>query len=261
MSMRAFLVPTFLLSLMSLSNAAITGRFVEYQLSDNKTTFQGYLVGDAAAGPKPGILLIHAWGGLGEYERGRAQEIAALGYTVFCADVYGKGIRPTAPEEKGKMAGMYKADRAKFRLHLMAAVEELKRWPMTDSKNLAAIGYCFGGTGALELARAGADMKGFVSFHGGLDSKDPSEAKNVKGEVLVLHGADDPFVPKADIEQFKKEMTDASKPFEFVAYPGAVHSFTEKAAGNDNSKGAAYNAEADKKSFAEMLKFFKRIFR
>lgn len=247
--------------LSAMASAQISARFVDYNGLDNKTTFQGYLVGDINAEPKPGILLIHQWGGLTEYEKGRARQIAELGYTVFCADVYGKGVRPVTTEAKGKMAGAFKADRALFRNNLKAALEEMKRWPMTDTKNMAAIGYCFGGTGALELARSGADLKGVISFHGGLDSPTPEDAKNIKGAVLVLHGADDPFVSKAEIEGFKAEMKAAEKPYDFISYPGAVHSFTQKEAGNDNSKGAAYNADADKKSFAEMVQFFKRIFR
>ena len=250
-----------LLALPLSSTPDVSGRMVEYQLSDNKTTFQGYLVGDMNGKPKPGVLLVHAWGGLTDYEKGRAQEIAKSGYTVFCADIYGKGIRPTTTEEKGKLAGMYKGDRGMYREHLKVALEEMKRWPMTDKEQVAVIGYCFGGTGALELARSGAELKGAVSFHGGLDNPNPSDAKNITCPVLILHGADDPFVPQAQVDAFKSEMKAADKPFEFIAYPGAVHSFTEKAAGNDNSKGAAYNENADKKSFAEMLKFFKRIFR
>ncbi len=248
-------------SLMTIAHAEITARTVEYQLKDNKTTFQGYLVGDMTAGPKPGVLLIHQWGGITDYEKRRAQQIAELGYTVFCADVYGKGIRPTDPAERGKQAGMYKNDRPKLRMHLQAALDELTRWPMTDKTKVAAIGYCFGGTAALELARSGADLKGVISFHGGLDSPTPADAAQIKGEVLVLHGADDPLVPKAEIEGFHKEMKDAEVKYQFIEYAGAVHSFTQKEAGNDPSRGSAYNAEADEKSFAEMVKFFTRIFR
>ncbi|HRQ87750.1 MAG TPA: dienelactone hydrolase family protein, partial [Bacteroidia bacterium] len=132
--------------------------------------------------------------------------------------------------------------------------------PQTDPDKIAAIGYCFGGTGVLELARSGAEVAGVVSFHGGLSTPKPDDAKNIRCAVLVLHGADDPFVPPAEVEAFHRELKAAEKPYEFVAYPGAVHSFTQKMAGDDPSKGAAYNAEADAKSWEAMKAFFDGLF-
>ncbi len=126
---------------------------------------------------------------------------------------------------------------------------------------LAAIGYCFGGTGVLELARSGADVKGVVSFHGGLDSLHPEDAKAIKGRVLVLHGADDPYMPAADVAAFQEEMRKAGVDWEMVYYGGAVHAFTNPGAGSDNSKGAAYNAKADARSWVAMQDFFKEIFK
>src|SRR6185295_8676862 len=125
---------------------------------------------------------------------------------------------------------------------------------------VAAIGYCFGGTGVLELVRSGASVKGVVSFHGGLSTPTPEDAKNARCPVLVLHGADDPFVKPPEVAAFKEEMEKAHVKYELVAYPGAVHSFTRPDAGNDNSKGAAYNEAADKQSWAAMQKFFKDVF-
>jgi dienelactone hydrolase len=130
----------------------------------------------------------------------------------------------------------------------------------TDTSRVACIGYCFGGTAAIELGRSGAPVKGVVSFHGGLDSPTPADGKNIKGKVLALHGSDDPFVPAADIAAFEKEMKDAGVAYQLVSYPGAVHAFTQKGAGNDNSKGAAYNEAADKASWEEMKTFFEKLF-
>ncbi|MCC6687331.1 MAG: dienelactone hydrolase family protein [Fimbriimonadaceae bacterium] len=243
--------------------ADITGRWVDYQpRDDHKTTFHGYLVGDMDGGAKPGVIIVHQWEGLTDYEIGRAREIAELGYTVFCADVYGVGNNPKTAEERQALVSKYRdGDRANFRRNLSAAYSEIRRWPMVDRTKIAAIGYCFGGTGALEMARAGLDLKGVVSFHGGLSNPNPQDVKNIKCPVLVLHGADDPFVPPAEVDAFKKEMDADSKPYTFIAYPGAVHAFSQSNAGNDNSKGAAYNAAADMKSFSEMVKFFREIFR
>ncbi len=253
-----------LLLLASITTPAdITGRWVDYQpRDDHKTTFHGYLVGDMDGGPKPGVVIVHQWEGLTDYEIGRAREIAELGYTVFCADVYGVGNNPKTAEERQALVSKYRdGDRANFRRNLSAAYSEIRRWPMVDRAKIAAIGYCFGGTGALEMARAGLDLKGVVSFHGGLSNPNPQDVKNMKCPALVLHGADDPFVPPAEVDAFKKEMDAASKPYTFIAYPGAVHAFSQSNAGNDNSKGAAYNAAADMKSFSEMVKFFREIFR
>ena len=149
---------------------------------------------------RPGILLIHDWTGLQEYAKDRARQIAnELGYICFAADVYGKGVRPENPQECGVQAGIYRGDRTLFRQRLNDALTELKKLPGCHPDQIAAIGYCCGGTGVIELARSGADVQGVVSFHGGLDSPKPEDGQNIKGKVLVLHGADDPFVSKDNI--------------------------------------------------------------
>jgi dienelactone hydrolase len=140
------------------------------------------------------------------------------------------------------------------------AFDELRKQKHVDPKKLAAIGYCFGGTTVLELARSGADARGVVSFHGGLATTMPAKAGDLKARLLVCHGADDPFVKPAEVEAFKKEMSAAKADMTFIAYPGAVHSFTKKAAGDDPSKGQAYNADADRESWAAMKKFFNELF-
>jgi dienelactone hydrolase len=208
----------------------------------------------------PGVLVIHDWTGVQAYSKGRAGQLAALGYVAMVADIYGKGIRPANPKESAAEAGKFKTDRTLFRMRLMAGLAELKKQPNVDPDKIVAIGYCFGGTGVLELARAGADVKGVVSFHGGLDSPAPADGKNIRAKVLVLHGADDPYVPADGIAAMIAEFNAAKVDWQMVNYSGAVHSFTNPAAGSDNSKGAAYNATADARSWVAMRSFFDELF-
>lgn len=238
--------------------AEIVAKAVAYQSGDQAC--EGWhAYDDAITGPRPAVLIVHQWTGLTDYEKMRAEMLAKLGYNVFALDIYGTGIRPKPPES-AKMSGKFKEDRALFRERLNDGLKILLDLPRTDPKKVAAIGYCFGGTGVLELVRSGADIAGVVSFHGGLGNPAPADAKYIRAEVLVLHGADDPFVPPAEVEAFKAEMKAAGKDYQFVAYPGAVHAFTQKMAGDDPSKGAAYQAEADAKSWEEMRAFFDQIF-
>jgi len=234
--------------------AEIKESAVEYKAGD--VVCEGWhAYDDSKSGKRPGVLIIHQWTGLTDYEKMRARMLTELGYNVFAADIYGKGIRPQPPAA-GQEAGKYKGNRALYRERLKAGLDMLRKDERTDAAKIGAIGYCFGGTGVLELARSGADVQGIVSFHGGLSTPTPEDAKNIKCPVLLCHGADDPFVPPAEVADFKKEMKDAGVKYEFIAYPGAVHAFTQKGAGNDNSKGAAYNEAADKKSWEAMKEFF-----
>lgn len=242
------------------ASAAVQTKTVEYK--SGETTCEGFVAfDDSKSDARPGVLIVHQWKGLGDYEKKRARMLAELGYVAFCADIYGKGVRPAEVKDAAAQAGKFKGDRALFRQRLLAAFEELKKQPEVKPIYLAAIGYCFGGTGALELARGGAGVRGVISFHGGLNSPKPEDAKSIKGRVLVLHGADDPHVPPAEVTAFKKEMEDGGVVYDLVAYPGAVHSFTLWDAGSDNSTGSAYNKEADEKSWAAMKKFLEEIFR
>lgn len=231
---------------------------VEYKAGD--TVCEGYLAYDTAQnGPRPGIVVVHDWMGNGPFSKKKAEDLAALGYVAFAADVYGKDIRPKDAKEAAGLAGKYKNDRALLRARVTAAFDVLKANPKVDPKHIGAMGFCFGGTTVLELARSGADVVGTVTFHGGLSSPTPADAKNIKGKVLVLHGADDPYVNAEEVAAFKKEMDDAKVSYKFIAYPGAVHSFTNPAAGTDNSKGAAYNEAADKASWTEMKTFWSEV--
>ncbi len=254
--MKALLPACF--AVVSTLSAAVVEKPLEYKAGEVVCEgWQAY--DDAVTGKRPGVLIIHQWTGVSDHEKEAARKLAALGYNVLVADIYGKGIRPQPPAA-GKEAGKYKADRALLRARANAALDVLARDTRTDAAKLAATGYCFGGTAVIELARSGAPVKGVVSFHGGLDSPTPADGKHIKAKVLALHGADDPFVAAKDLAAFTAEMKAHDVDHRLVTYPGAVHSFTHKAAGNDNSKGAAYNADADRDSWFQMEQFLKRLF-
>ena len=240
------------------SRAAIHTETVAYQQGD--ATLEGYLAyDDAVTGKRPGVLVVHQWKGLGDYEKKRAEMLAQLGYVAFCADIYGKGVRPATTADAGAQAGKYKADRALLRLRVNAGLDTLKKNDLVDVHHVAAIGYCFGGTTVIELARSGADLAGVVSFHGGLDSPTPADGHNIKCKVLACHGADDPFEKPEDLTAFEKEMRDASVDWRLYQYGGAVHSFTDWTA-DGSMAGAKYNERADKRSWADMNQFFAEIF-
>ena len=248
------LLPAFFAVVSTLS-AAIIEKPLEYQSGDVVCEgWQAY--DDAVTVPRPGVLVVHQWTGISDHEKAAARKLAALGYNVLVADIYGKGVRPQPPAA-GKEAGKYKGNRLLLRSRVNAALGVLSRDARTDASKLAATGYCFGGTTVLELARSGTALKGVVSFHGGLDSPTPGDGKNIKAQVLALHGADDPFVPAKDVAAFEAEMKAAGVDYKLVKYPGAVHSFTHKEAGSDNAKGAAYNADADRDSWLQLEQFLK----
>ncbi len=246
-----------------LQNGASAGTIskpVEYM--DGETALEGFLAYDesAAKSSAPAVIIVHEWNGPGDYVKSRALQIAAMGYVAFCADIYGKDVRPKTREESAKTSSIYKSDRQLLRRRAGLAFSEVKKIKFVDPKRIAVMGYCFGGGAALELARSGAELAGAVSFHGNLDTKTPEDAKNIKCRILILHGADDPSVPPAQVAAFKKEMDDARVDWQMVSYGGAVHAFTNPASGNDASRGAAYNEKADKRSFEALKVFLKEIF-
>jgi dienelactone hydrolase len=258
-TMKRFALILVFLLIAGTAQARLVTRTVEYR--QGETVLEGYLAyDDAVSGKRPGVLVVHEWTGLGPYVKKRVEQLAGMGYVAFGADIYEKGVRPATPELAGKEAGRYKADRQLLRARAQAGLTELRKQPQLDSGRIAAIGYCFGGTTVLELARSGAELRGVVSFHGGLDTPNPAEAKDIRAKVLVLHGADDPYVPAAQVAAFQEEMRKGSVDWQMVSYGGAVHSFTNPDAGNDPAKGAAYNARADRRSWGAMKQFFAEIF-
>lgn len=208
---------------------------------------------------KPGVVVLPAWMGINDHAKEVATKLSGLGYHAFVADIYGEGNYPANTQQAGEKAGFYKNNPDAYQKRIQAAIDQVIK-AGADKDNIVIIGYCFGGTGALEAARVGMNVKGVVSFHGGL-GKDAARANNaIKTKVLVLHGADDPFVPQKDIEAFQKEMKDGKADWQMVYYANAVHAFTEKSAGNDNSKGAAYNESADRRSWQHFLDFLNELF-
>ncbi|CAN5534709.1 dienelactone hydrolase family protein [soil metagenome] len=238
----------------AIGNAAIVKKSVDYNLAGKK--YEGYIAyDDAKKGLLPGILVAHNWMGVTDETKSKVDQLAELGYVAFAVDIYGKDVRPKNTEEAAALAGGFKKDRVPLRNRMHQGLKVLKEQKNVDKTKIAVVGYCFGGTAALELGRAGGDVKAIVTFHGGLDSPKPADGAKIKAHVLVLHGADDPFVPAPDVAAFEDEMRKNKVDWELVKYGGAVHSFTEKGAGNDNSKGAAYNASADKRSWQAMRTF------
>jgi len=226
---------------------------------DGDVECEGFVVTPEKSKNSPVVLVVHQWMGLTDYERRRCRELAELGYVAFAVDIYGKGVRPTDKAGAGKEAGKYKGDRGLFRSRLKAGLAAALKVDGVDVERVGAIGYCFGGTGVLELARSGADVDGVVSFHGGLGSPTPADAAKIKGRVLVLHGAVDPFVKAEELVAFEKEMVTNEVDWELVKYGGAVHAFSQPMAGSDPSKGAAYNKRADVRSWKRMKEFLASV--
>ena len=242
------------------TQAAIHTETVDYKQGD--TTLEGFLAyDDSISGKRPGVLVVHQWLGLTDYEKRRATMLAQLGYVAFCADIYGKGVRPANVQEAGALVGKFEhgSDRSLLRARVNAGLDELKKNPLVDTNRVAAIGYCFGGTTVIELALSGAQLNGVVSFHGGLDAPNPADARNIKCSVLALAGADDPFQNPNDLAAFEKEMRDAKVDWQITFYGGAVHAFTQPDPGFVNP-GAKYNEKADKRSWQAMKDFFAEIF-
>jgi dienelactone hydrolase len=258
------LLTLFMLTVATNAYAEIQTKIVEYK--DGETMLEGFLAWDDTKAKvdgsmtAPGVMIVHQWLGLTDYEKSRAKQLAELGYVAFAADIYGKNERPAGMQQAGPKAGSFKSNRELYRKRLMLGLDQLKAIKAVDVSDLAAIGYCFGGTGVIELARAGAEIDGVVSFHGGLDSPKPEDGKNIKTKVLICHGADDPFMTVADIDAMKSEFNAARVDWQMIYYSNAVHSFTQPMAGNDNSRGAAYNKAADERSWHAMKDFFEEVF-
>lgn len=259
--MKTVLSGLLLLTLMVASaSAEVRTDRIEYRHGD--AVLEGYLAyDDALAGKRPGVLVVHEWWGVNDYAKQRAVQLARLGYIAFALDMYGKGIVTTDPKEAGRLSGIFKNDRALGRSRAVAGLKVLQGRPQVDPGRIAAIGYCFGGTVVLEMVRNGADLKGVASFHGSLATPNPDDAKKIRGKVLVLHGADDPFVGQTEIAAFQEEMRQAKVDWQMNWYGGAVHSFTNPDAGKAGIAGVAYNESADLRSWQAMRAFFDEIFK
>lgn len=231
--------------------------------SADSTTMNGYVVyGDSIQGKRPAVLVVHEWWGQNDYPRTRAKQLAELGYIAMAVDMYGNGRTAANPDEAMKLAGPFYQNPQLAKTRLDAALNKLKSYPQTDTGNIAAIGYCYGGYVVLNAAKLGADLKGVVSFHGDLSGVAPD--KNLlKAKILVCHGDSDSFVPPPVVAKFKKQMDSVGADYTIKTYPNATHAFTNPAATETGKKfnmPISYNAEADKNSWNDMKEFLGRVF-
>ena len=236
----------------------------EIQYSAGDTKLNGFLAYDAnQEGKRPGSLVVHEWWGHNEYARERTKMLAELGYTAFALDMYGDGKTANHPKDAEKFMMEVINDMPSGVARFNAALDLLKSQATVDPEKIGAIGYCFGGAIVLHMAKIGTDLDGVVSFHGVLGSMHKPEAGSVKAEILVCHGADDPFTPQEQIDGFRKELDDANVSYKFIEYEGATHSFTSPRAtkaGEEFNLPLKYNEAADKKSWRDMQDFFNNIF-
>ncbi|HEY3490477.1 MAG TPA: dienelactone hydrolase family protein [Candidatus Deferrimicrobiaceae bacterium] len=258
--MRYFVALMLVMTLATAGSAAVKGKRIAYKQGD--AVLEGHLAwNDAVKGRRPGVLVVHEWWGRNAYADHRADMVAALGYVALAVDMYGKGVVTDDAKRAGELSGQFKQDPALMRARINEALNVLRKDPRVDPKRIAAIGYCFGGTTVLELARSGAPVRGVVSFHGGLQTAHPEDAKNIKGKVLVLAGGDDPFVPPAQVSAFEDEMRNAGTDWQVVLYGGAKHSFTNPGVDRYKLDGAVYNEKADKRSWEAMKLFLAEAFK
>jgi dienelactone hydrolase len=238
--------------------AKVVTKTVEYRLDG--TVLKGYLAyDDLSRARRPGVLVVHEWWGLNDYAKKRAEQLAGLGYVALAADMYGEGKTTRDREEAARWAGALMGT-PQLRARAQAALQALAANPLVSPGKLAAIGFCFGGTTVLELAYSGADLAGVVSFHGGLPLPQAADLKRIKASILVLHGADDPHTPPAKVAAWEDAMRAAGPDWQLVLFGGAVHTFTNPAAGADKSTGSSYDARAERRSWRYMRDFFQEIF-
>ncbi|MFZ7128047.1 MAG: dienelactone hydrolase family protein [Desulfobacterales bacterium] len=233
------------LMLLAASTASAAGKAVTYEV--NGMSYEGYFVSPASDAPL--VLMIHDWDGLGDYEVKRAEMLSDLGYSVFAADLFGAGVRPAETEERRKLTGELYQDREKMRSLLYGALEAAEAQG-ANIGNAVAIGYCFGGAAVLEMARSGADLKGFVTFHGGLTTPEGQDYSKAKGSLLILHGTADTSVTMDHFAELGKALEAEGVPHEMITYSGAPHAFT--VFGSDR-----YREDADRKSWQRFTEYLK----
>jgi len=243
----------------SLLRAAVQTEILHYR--QGETDFQSVLVyDDAVPGRRPGILVCPEWWGLNDYAKRRAEMLAHLGYVALAVDLYGSGRTTEDPQLARQLSHELKSNRSLLRQRLNAALAQLTNDPRVDPHQIAAIGYCFGGTAVLELARSGAELRGVVAFHPGLDSPNPTDGRNIKGRVLVCYGANDTSSSAKDVDAFEQEMRQSNVDWQMNVYGKALHGFTNPAADQRALPGLAYNAEADHRSWQAMKSFLDELF-
>ncbi|WP_150048870.1 MULTISPECIES: dienelactone hydrolase family protein [Methylomonas] len=237
---------------------AVVANTIDYL--DGDAVLEGFFAyDDALTGMRPLVLIHHAWLGRDQFVADKARALAELGYLGFAVDTYGKGVLGRSAEENAKLMAPFMHDRAMLQRRLTAGLTAAKMLPWADNRKIAAIGFCFGGLCALDLARTGADLMGAVSFHGLLIPPANIPEPRVKAKVLALHGHDDPMVTPEQVQAFEAEMTRAGTDWQVHVYGSTMHAFTNPLA-NDPGFGTVYQPSADKRSWLTMRNFFEEIF-
>jgi dienelactone hydrolase len=237
------------------AHAAVKFETIDYKAGD--AALEGWLVyDDAATGKRPGVVIYPAWWGPSAQDKETAEKLVKLGYVAFVADMYGKGVRPDTIPAAAAESGKYYKDRPVVLARAQAGFDQLRQSSRVDGSKLAAIGYCFGGMPALDLARSGAPLVDVAVFHGALGTPAPESDKNIKAHVLALHGAADPIVNQEAVAKFEKELTDAGVDWQVVLYGGVLHAFTDHTHVQAADHGIKYDAEADKRSWQTLTDFF-----
>ena len=238
---------------------AIDTQAIEYW--DEDTLLEGFFACSSSHDqPVPAVLIAHTWAGRDQFVCDKAKQIAALGYAGFAIDLYGKGILGQNAEENSKLMSPFMESRGKLQQRLKVALETLTSMAQVDERRVVALGYCFGGLCALDLARINAGIVGAVSFHGQLKSPGNRVSEPISAKVLALHGHDDPMIPPSTVAEFAAEMSAADADWQLHVYGGTAHSFTNPAA-NNPAMGAVYNKVADKRSWESACRFLTEIFK
>lgn len=254
--LRSALVMAIIVLSAGVAPAAVVTKPIEYEYDGTKLT--GFLAYDDSVKEKrPGVLVVHEFWGLNDYAKERCKKLAELGYVAFAVDMYGSGSVAKHPDDARKMAMAVRDNVKTWRGRAEAGLKQLTSQPNVDAGKIAAIGYCFGGSTCLQLAYSGANLKAVATFHAGLITPTPEEAKAIKAKLLICNGADDTFIPEKAINEFKAALDKAGVKYTFENFPGAVHSFTVPGADKENIPGVKYNKEADEKSWKMMLDLFK----
>lgn len=243
------------------SGPVIREEAVDYKL--DTLTMKGFITYDSASSAKrPAVLIVHEWWGVNDYVRRRAKQLAELGYIAMVVDLYGNGAQGNDPETAGKLAMPFYENPQMTKARFDAALAVIKKYPQTDTNRIAAIGYCFGGSMVLNMAKLGEPLKGVVSFHGGLAGV-PANKDLLKAKILVCHGAADKFISPEELATFRKQLDSIKADYTFKSYPGALHAFSNPDATANGEKfkiPIAYNAAADSASWRDMREFFAGIF-
>ncbi len=237
---------------------ALRQRIVDYE--DGATILEGRLAwDDAFEGPRPGVLVAHAWGGRSGFEDGKADRLASLGYAAFAIDLYGKGVRGSAPETNAALMQPFLDDRAKLQKRLLISLDAVREQPEVDGDKLAAVGFCFGGLCVLDIARSGADIAGVVSFHGLFSPPGNTSGNKIRARILALHGWDDPMATPAAVNALATELSDLQADWQLHAYGNTMHAFSNPAAANPDM-GTMYDPVADRRSWQAMSNFLSELF-